>query len=248
MSSRLLGFGFRLCLWLGPLTIASHSLLAQHFQGHAGHGHAGHQLSQQGLTAGQRLDAAGYGRGHGYGQTKPGDFGHGHTGMGQAGVGNFRATGSAIYPFGATRTLAGNISATGAFSLTLGGTTGDALNYTGVMSDGTGTLSVVIRSLITLTATSTFTGTVSISGGTLELGNNGGAGSLTGASSMEISEAGTLVFANSDNYYVGIFEWQTRHGKFISGIQTYCMGHFFFQRINFCHIAIYANDFMTLNG
>ena len=93
MTSRLLGFGFRLCLWLCPLTIASHSLLAQH--GHAGHGHTGAQMSQQGLTAGQRLDAAGYG--HGHEQTGHGDYGHSLTGMGQGGFGNFRSTGPVIY-------------------------------------------------------------------------------------------------------------------------------------------------------
>ena len=117
MSSRLFGFGFRLCLWLGPLTIASHSLLAQHFQGHAGDGHDGHQQSQRGLTAGQRLDAAGYGRGHEYSQTEPGHFGHGHTGMGQAGFGNFRATGSAIYGQpGLVQQFGGNYYSAGTYS------------------------------------------------------------------------------------------------------------------------------------
>ena len=54
-------------------------------------------MSQQGLTAGQRLDAAGYGHGYSHGQPGLGDFGHGHTGMGQGGFGNFRATDPVIY-------------------------------------------------------------------------------------------------------------------------------------------------------
>lgn len=120
------------------------------------------------------------------------------------------ASGSRIDAYGSTRTISSAISATGAFTLSVGGTTvssaeGQDLTLSGILSNGTGTLSVTktLTSNATFSNTNTYTGVTSINGGTLSvstIGNGGVAGNIgqaTNAAANLVFGGGTLLYTGS---------------------------------------------------
>ena len=97
-----------------------------------------------------------------------------------------------------TLTIGGTVSGTGTDALTLGGTNTGTQTISGVISNGTGTVSVNVNTSGTwkLSGTNTFTGGTTISGGTL---------AITGDSAIDTGgiafSGGTLQF---DNYNSGL--------------------------------------------
>ncbi|MEK7414153.1 MAG: hypothetical protein AAB263_12635, partial [Planctomycetota bacterium] len=94
------------------------------------------------------------------------------------------------------RTLAGNITTTGARTLTLGSSV-YWLTLTGVMSDGTGALSLNMLSSVSTTGAHTCTGSVTVSGGALEFQGAYPGGSMLSISSLEINNGGTLFITSN---------------------------------------------------
>ncbi|MDQ3843106.1 MAG: carbohydrate-binding domain-containing protein, partial [Bacteroidota bacterium] len=87
------------------------------------------------------------------------------------------ANGSRIDAYGSARTVSANISATGTFTLEVGGTTasgaaGQNLTLSGTISNGTGTLSLkkINNSTVIFSGVNSYTGLTTISSGTLTLG------------------------------------------------------------------------------
>lgn len=108
--------------------------------------------------------------------------------------------GNSILNIGAAQTIGslsgnGTVSAAGAFTLTVGNTvSGSALstNFTGTLSNGTGTLALTKNGLGTLTLTpaaATYSGATVVSAGILKLGN---ASALGATSGVTISAGGTV--------------------------------------------------------
>ncbi|WP_332119523.1 autotransporter domain-containing protein [Azorhizobium caulinodans] len=121
----------------------------------------------------------------------------------KAGAGTLILTGTNTYT--GTTTIA-----SGTLQIGNGGTTGsilgdiansavlafnrsDALTYAGVIS-GTGSLTQAGTGTLTLTGTNSYTGGTTISAGTLQIGNGGTSGSITG----NVLDNGTLTFNRSD--------------------------------------------------
>ncbi|MEK7413589.1 MAG: autotransporter-associated beta strand repeat-containing protein, partial [Planctomycetota bacterium] len=98
------------------------------------------------------------------------------------------ANGSRVVAYGADRTMAANISATGTFSLTTGGSA-NVLTLDGILSNGAGTLSLLTASpgTTTLNGVSTYTGSTTVQGGTLRLTNR-----LTGTTALTVSRGALL--------------------------------------------------------
>lgn len=90
---------------------------------------------------------------------------------------------------GATGSIIGNVADNG----TLAFNRSDSVVFSGVIS-GTGALSQIGAGTTTLTANNTYTGGTTISAGTLQLGNGGTTGSITG----NVLDNGTLVFNRSN--------------------------------------------------
>jgi autotransporter-associated beta strand protein len=124
------------------------------------------------------------------------------------GTGTLTLTGNNTYA-GATTISAGTLQ------IGSGGTTGsivgnvvdngtlifnraDAITYAGVVG-GTGALTKLGANTLTLTGNSTYAGTTTISAGTLQLGNGGTTGSVTG----NIANNGALAFNRSDALVYG---------------------------------------------
>ena len=94
---------------------------------------------------------------------------------------------------------AGNIAIIDTHTLTTGGNDG-ATTFSGVISGATGSLTKAGTGRLTLTGTNTYTGTTTISEGTLQVGNGGTTGSLgTG----NIVNNAALVFDRSDDITLG---------------------------------------------
>ncbi len=91
---------------------------------------------------------------------------------------------------GTTGTLGGNISLVGG---TLAFNRSDSITYAGSLSGG-GALVKSGSGTLTLTGANGYTGGTTITAGTLQIGNGGTSGSISGA----ISNAGTLTFNRSD--------------------------------------------------
>ncbi|NLG16032.1 MAG: hypothetical protein GX556_01735 [Fibrobacter sp.] len=93
-------------------------------------------------------------------------------------------------------TVAGNIENNATVTFSHSG----AIAYAGVIS-GTGAVSKLQSNTLTLTGDNTFTGTATVSAGTLQLGNNSATGSLVG----NIDNSGTVTFSRSNDYtYAGV--------------------------------------------
>jgi autotransporter-associated beta strand protein len=98
------------------------------------------------------------------------------------------ANGSRMDAFGSARTISSTISATGTYSLTIGGVNSSAaegqdLTLSGVISNGTGgTLSIKkdFSSKLTLLASNTFTGGTTLTAGTLNINTASALGSTSG--------------------------------------------------------------------
>src|SRR5207247_2141430 len=86
------------------------------------------------------------------------------------------AGGSRLDAYGSARTISSIISATGAFTLKVGGTTaagaaGQDLILSGAISDGTGTLAMIkdLTSQVIISGANSFSGGTTITAGTLSL-------------------------------------------------------------------------------
>jgi len=132
-------------------------------------------------------------------------------------AGAISGTGSLAQLGSGTLTLTGNNTYTGSTTISAGtlqvgngGTSGsisgpvtdngtlafdrsDAVTFSGVIS-GSGSLLQLGSNALTLTANNTYTGGTTISAGTLQLGNGGTSGSITG----NVTDNGTLAFDRSD--------------------------------------------------
>ncbi|MCG3101632.1 autotransporter-associated beta strand repeat-containing protein, partial [Enterobacter sp. DRP3] len=107
------------------------------------------------------------------------------------------ATGSLSFD-GGTLATTGSFSSTRTTTLNSGGGTidtasGTTLTMSGVVG-GAGTLTKTDTGTLTLTNTNTYSGGTTVSGGTLQLGNGGTSGSVSG----NITNNGTLAFNRSD--------------------------------------------------
>jgi fibronectin-binding autotransporter adhesin len=99
------------------------------------------------------------------------------------------ANNSRIDAYGSARSVGAAISATGSFNLAVGGTNalnaeGQNLTLTGVISNGTGTLSLtktLTSTVILSTSTNTYTGGTTINAGTLSVNSDARLGGTSGA-------------------------------------------------------------------
>ena len=124
--------------------------------------------------------------------------------MAQLGSGTLTLTGNSTY-------TGGTIISSGTLQIGNGGTTGsiagdilddaalifnrsDNITYAGIVSGG-GSLAQLGAGTLTLTGNNTYTGGTTISSGTLQIGNGGTTGSISG----EILDDAALVFDRSDN-------------------------------------------------
>ena len=100
----------------------------------------------------------------------------------------------------ATLTLTGNLSANraGSYAATLGGTNAGVNEYRGVIGNGSATVSLVKdgSTIWALTAVNTYTGSTTITAGTLQVGTGGTAGELGGTGA--IANDGVLAMNRSD--------------------------------------------------
>jgi fibronectin-binding autotransporter adhesin len=105
-------------------------------------------------------------------------------------------SGTLLLPYGTTigsLSGSGTVSLTNAAALTISGTANPNPGpFAGVISGASSALSKNGASLLTLTGSNTYTGTTSINGGTLQIGNGGNSGAL--ASTSQIADGGVLAF------------------------------------------------------
>jgi len=126
------------------------------------------------------------------------------------------ANGSRIDAYGTSgQTVSGGITANGTYTLSLGGTTvasaaGQALTVSGIIGNGTGTLSVtkVLSSTVTLSGNNTYSGTTTIgtSAGVLNINSATALGTGTFAingSTINNSTAGSITLSNNNPITVG---------------------------------------------
>ena len=94
--------------------------------------------------------------------------------------------------------LGGTISNSSTASSTLTVNQATTTTFGGVLTDGSGSLSLVLSGSggLCLTGSNTYSGGTTVTGGTLQLGNGGASGSLTG----NIVNNAALVFSRSDTY------------------------------------------------
>jgi autotransporter-associated beta strand protein len=107
----------------------------------------------------------------------------------------FSNTGSVVFTGSGTR------------SLGLGGAYAGTHVFAPVIGDGTGGATSLAKSgsssTWALTGTNTYTGTTTVTAGTLSIGNGGTTGAVSNSSSIDVT--GTLLFNRSDNYtYTGV--------------------------------------------
>ena len=95
---------------------------------------------------------------------------------------------------GTTGSILGNVTNNG----TLDFNRADGLTFGGVIS-GSGDLKLTGTGTVTLTGSNTYTGGTAISAGTLQIGNGGGTGSITGS----VTNDAALVFNRSNNLSFG---------------------------------------------
>jgi autotransporter-associated beta strand protein len=95
-----------------------------------------------------------------------------------------------------TFTVVNGVSATGAQTLTVGGTGNTTVS--GAMTDGTGTLALTKADsgTLTLTGANTFTGATAVNGGTLVLGSGG---TLANTTSITVTSGATLALSGAAN-------------------------------------------------
>jgi autotransporter-associated beta strand protein len=94
----------------------------------------------------------------------------------------------------------------GASTLTLGGTnTGGSNEFRGNLVDGSFAMGLTKADSNTwiLNGTNSYTGATTVSAGTLQIGNGGTAGSLSGSSSISVSSGATLAFSRSNTITQG---------------------------------------------
>jgi len=94
----------------------------------------------------------------------------------------------------------------GASTLTLGGTnTGGSNEFRGNLVDGSFAMGLTKADSNTwiLTSANTYTGATTVSAGTLQIGNGGTTGSLSGSSSISVSSGATLAFSRSNTITQG---------------------------------------------
>ena len=154
----------------------------------------------------------------------------------QRGTGTTTLTGANSYTGGTTITagtlelgkggMTGAITGDVANSGTLAFNRSDASIFNGVIS-GTGSVEQRGTGTTTLAATNTYTGGTAITAGTLELGNGGTAGALTG----DVANSGTLAFNRSDDVaFAGIIsgtgsvEQRGAGTTTLTGVNTYTGG------------------------
>jgi autotransporter-associated beta strand protein len=144
----------------------------------------------------------------------------------QTGTGTTILTGANTYTGGTTiaaGTLqigaggtAGSITGNVANSGTLAFNRTDAVTFAGVVS-GTGGLSKLATNTLILTGANTYTGTTTISAGTLQIGAGGTAGSIAG----NVANSGTLAFNRSDAVtYAGVISGTGSLSKLAANILT----------------------------
>jgi fibronectin-binding autotransporter adhesin len=128
------------------------------------------------------------------------------------------ATGSGLDAYGSSRTISSTITGTGAFNLTVGGTTaasaeGQNLTLSGVIgSSGALTLTKIGTSTVVLSASNTYTGVTTVSAGTLKIGANGGGTNTP----LGTAAAGTIVASGAvldlNGFTLGTAEGLTLNG------------------------------------
>jgi fibronectin-binding autotransporter adhesin len=111
-------------------------------------------------------------------------------------------SGTLLLPYGTTigsLSGSGTVSLTNAAALTFSGTANaNPGPFAGVISGASSALTKNGASLLTLTGSNTYTGTTSINGGTLQIGNGGNSGAL--ASTSQIADGGVLAFDYGSGY------------------------------------------------
>ena len=109
--------------------------------------------------------------------------------------------GSGAFKMGAlsgTGVMVGNFTSGGLTTVTLGNT-GNSGSFSGIIANGTGNVVSLVKigaGVQTFSGTNTYTGSTTISNGTLQLGNGGTTGSLS--TSSIITDNGTLAFNRSN--------------------------------------------------
>jgi fibronectin-binding autotransporter adhesin len=112
---------------------------------------------------------------------------------------NFNSTINGLFGNGTV----GNESGGNAVTLSVGNNNASS-TFAGVLSDGNGTLIVnkIGTGSLALTGPNNYSGTTTISGGTLQIGIGGSTGKLSSASPTSVGPAGTLAFDRGDANYV----------------------------------------------
>lgn len=112
------------------------------------------------------------------------------------------ATGSRIDAYGTARTVSGAVSATGTYSLQVGGTevsgaAGQTLTLSGAISNGTGTLALekIGSNIVSLTGTNTYSGGTTISAGTLVVTTSSLPGNLVNHATVRFEQSVSGTYA-----------------------------------------------------
>jgi outer membrane autotransporter protein len=113
---------------------------------------------------------------------------------------------------GTTGSIAGNVTDNASLAFNRS----DDLGFAGVIS-GTGSLTKLGAGTLTLTGANTYTGSTTISAGTLQIGNGGTTGSITG----NVTDNGALIFNRSDDLgFAGVISGSGSMSKLGTGTLT----------------------------